>query len=234
MNFEYITALMVLLALYALGICFMKRIKRIELFNFIFLALVFVPYVILVNKVYRDVGFDDWNFRNTLPVANVSPFMFTSMLILPCLPKKLRKYHFLLISLLSVGMLFSTVLGCVYNAVINYKFHFHFMLDYLSHMVLSLFGIYLIRSKQAVPSVKNSLISGSVIVGAAFVMMILNLIFDTAFFGLSLRGKHNIYNNVLTESSYLSALLYFIGLCGVLCLGFFASRLFAKEKYQIK
>ena len=50
-------------------------------------------------------------------------------------------------------------------------------------------------------------------------MLVLNLIFDTSFFGLSLRGKHNIYNNVLTNNSYLSAALYFFGLICVLLMG---------------
>ena len=52
-------------------------------------------------------------------------------------------------------------------------------------------------------------------------MLVLNVAFDKAFFGLSLNGKHNIYNVVLTDSSYLSAALYFIGLCGVLLMGYY-------------
>ena len=66
-------------------------------------------------------------------------------------------------------------------------------------------------------------------------MMIVNVIFDTAFFGLSLNGKHNIYNFVLTNNAYLSAALYFFGLICVLGLGylyvsFFAGKDAAGEK----
>ena len=82
-------------------------------------------------------------------------------------------------------------------------------------------------------TLRNSLISGSIIVGSAVVMMILNVIFDTAFFGLYLNGKHNIYNNVLVSNSYLSAFLYFFGLCGVLLMGFGFSKIFADEKFRI-
>ena len=64
-------------------------------------------------------------------------------------------------------------------------------------------------------------------------MMILNVVFDTAFFGLSLNGKHNIYNNVLVLNSYLSAFLYFFGLCGVLLMGFGFSKIFVGEKFRI-
>jgi len=44
------------------------------------------------------------------------------------------------------------------------------------------------------------------------IMVILNAIFDTAYFSLNLNGRHNIYNRVLTDNSYISMIFYFIGL----------------------
>ena len=99
------------------------------------------------------------------------------------------------------------------------------MLDYVAHFALSLYGVYLVRTSQVKLTVKASVMSGSIILGAAFLMMILNVIFDTAFFGLSLNGKHNIYNNVLFKSSYLSAFVYFLGLIMVLVLGYLYMKL---------
>ena len=52
-------------------------------------------------------------------------------------------------------------------------------------------------------------------------MLVLNLIFKTAFFGLSLYGEHNIYNNRIFESGIVSALAYFWGLSFVLLAGYF-------------
>ena len=234
MNFEYILALILLLTAYVLGIIFMdKYAANARAASIIFPMAVFVPYVMLCVKIFRDVGWQDWNFQNTLPVANVSPFTFSIMPLLLILPKKLKKHVYLLISLLSVGMLLSGVFSCTYNAAINYKFNFHFLLDYVAHFILSLYGVYLIRSKEAELTLKSSLISGSIIFGVAAVMVILNLIFDTSFFGLSLRGKHNIYNQVLTKSSYQSAALYFLGLGAVLVMGFAYSKLFDKQKFRI-
>lgn len=230
MNFEYIAALAVMCVLYACAIYLMKYLKNFRWINFVFVASVFVPYVCLCITVYKDVGFYDWNFQNTLPVANVSPFMFSIVPLMLILKGKARERLGLLISLLTVGMFFSTVLGCVYNASINYKFHWHFMLDYISHFALSLFGVYLIKTGQVEVRIKECLKSASIIFGVAGIMVILNLIFDTSFFGLSLTGKHNIYNNVLVDNSYLSALIYFAGLGIVLTLGYFYSRLFYKTK----
>ena len=125
-------------------------------------------------------------------------------------------------------MLFSATFNCIYNFSIGYKFHPHFLLDYVAHALLSLYGVYLVKSGQVRYSKRGCLIGGGIIFSVAVVMMILNVIFDTAFFGLSLNGGHNIYNVVVTESSYLSALLYFLGLCLVLVLGYLYTSAFLR------
>lgn len=225
MNLAYIWALLLLCTAYAFVFYFMKNFHSKRFTEIIFTCLVFIPYVCLSFVVLRDVGFNDWNYRNTLPVANVSPFMFALMPIVFILPQSVKKHFLLLISLLSVGMAFSSILGCINNTVINYKFHLHFMLDYVSHFALSLYGVYLVRTRQVKLNIKSASVSGSIILASAFVMMILNVIFDTAFFGLSLNGKHNIYNNVLFKSSYLSAFVYFLGLIVILALGYLYMKL---------
>ena len=229
---SYIIALTVLVSLYICAVYLMKYMKNVEVWNWIFSSSVFVLYISLSLKVYFDVGFYDWNFQNTLPVANVSPFMFSIVLIIQLLPEKIRKHFYLLISLLSVGMFLSAAFTCLYNAMRNYRFIPHFMLDCLAHYLLSLWGIYLVRTKQVEIKRKNLLISSSIIVGVAFLMLILNLIFDTSFFGLSLNGKHNIYNLVIVESSLLSAVLYFIGLLFVLLMGYVLSQIVNKSIHK--
>ena len=204
--------------------------RSVKLWNTVFTVAIFLFYANAAYTIYCDVGFYDWNFQNALPTANVSPFMFTMAVLIHIFPSKVKRHFYLLISLLSVGMLLSAIFNCIYNASIGYKFHPHFICDYISHVLLSLWGVYLIKSKQVRLNLKNGIISASIIVGVALVMLVLNLIFDTAFFGLSLYGKHSIYNNRLTESSYLSAALYFVGLLCVLIMGFVYSCLLLREK----
>ena len=206
----YIITFFVLVGIYVLILNLMKYMKKVKAWNLLFAFFVYIPYVMLVLIVYSDVGINDWNFLNTLPVANVSPFMFSLVPVILLLPKNTKKYFLLLISLLSVGMFFSTAFNCFYYASIGYKFHFHFVLDYISHVFLSLWGVYLIKSKQINLDRKSSFISSLIIVLSALVMMFLNLIFDTAFFGLSLNGKHNIYNNVLVQNSIISEIIYLV------------------------
>ena len=226
----YYISLAGLLAFYLMAIPQLKHLRNKKITNGVFSVLIFALYVAVVIRVYISVGFNDWNFKNTLPVANVSPFMFTAVVVMHLLPRKIKKHCYLLICLLSVGMVLSAVFSCLYNAVINYSFHWHFLCDYLAHVLLSLWGVYLIKSSQVELNKKNAIISGAIIVGVAVFMLLLNVIFDTAFFGLSLNGKHSIYNVVLVKNSYLSAFLYFFGLLIVLVMGYVYSRLLSRKK----
>lgn len=215
----YIIALLIFAAVYILVISLMKHMSRTKIANAVFAAISVICYISLVVTIYKDVGPNDWNFRNALPTANVSPFMFASLIIYLFLPEKAKKYWSVLISLLSLGMLLSVGITCVSRARIHYKFHFHFLWDYIAHLSLSLFGVYLVRSKQVQLNKKNCFVGGSLIVITALVMLVINVIFNTSFFGLSLNDDYNIYNMVLAPNCYLSALLYFGGLLLVLLAG---------------
>jgi len=208
----------------------MKKFRNTSITNTIFIAISFICYIVLATIIYNDVGFYDWNFQNVLPTANVSPFMFFTLLIYLVLPKKIKKSWSVLISMLSFGMLAAAVLGCVYRAIIQYKFHFSFLLDYISHLSLSLLGVYLVKSKQITLNKKDCVLGGSLLIIVAFVMMSINILFGTAFFGLALNDKYNIYNMVLVSNCYLSALIYFIGLIFVLTLGCLYIIILNKEK----
>ena len=155
----------------------------------------------------------------------MSPFLFAVSPLFLVLPKGIRKYCLNLISLLSIGMIISPIISVTHNIIINYKYHASFLLDYIPHLLFSLWGVYIIKSKQVELKIKPSIISGSLIVAVAFIMMIINVIFDQSFFGLSLNGKHNIYNQQLVANSYLSALIYFTGLIALLVLGYFFQKL---------
>ena len=97
---SYLVTLLIMLVLYGGVVYLMKYFKNQRLTNLIFIALTFIPYITMCIIVYKDVGFYDWNYQNTLPVANVSPFTFTVVPLIALLPKKVKKHCYLLLSLL--------------------------------------------------------------------------------------------------------------------------------------
>lgn len=226
----YLLTLFLFFVFYVVIINLMKYMKNTAFWNVLFTISIYLTYISLAFKLYNDVGFYDWNFRNAWPVANVSQFMFFIVPLIHLLPLKVKRCFYGLITLLSVGMFISIAVNCIYNYSINYRFHPHFLLDYIAHFLLSLWGVYFVKSNQIKLNIKDSIKSGSIIVSVAFIMMILNVIFDTSFFGLSLNGKHNIYNNVLTDNSYVSALIYFMGLMFVLFSGHTFCKIIGNQK----
>lgn len=111
MNYEYILALWILCVLFGVGIYLMKYIRNYKLFNIIFPMLVFILYICMCVYIYfTDTDLARRNFLNTLPVANVSLFMFSLMPILIILPI----YNFVLVSNSYLSALIYYIgLGCV-------------------------------------------------------------------------------------------------------------------------
>lgn len=227
---HYLITAAVLLMLYAGGIYAMRYFHNPRWLNIAFPFFIFLPYLYGVIAMYLDVGVQDWNFQNTLPTANVSPFTYCLALLTLVLPKKAKEYVYTLISLLAFGVLCAGMITCVFNATRDYAFHWTIALDSFAHVALSLFGVHLVQSGQVQLEIKKSLLSGAIIVGVAVVMLLLNVIFHTSFFGLSLHGNHNIYNVVICQNAYLSACLYFAGLCTVLCIGYVYQTFLNKTK----
>ena len=88
----YIIGLTLILAIYACAVIFIGRLRRVPLWNLILMITVVSFYLASVITIYRSVGFHDWNFQNTLPTANVSPFMFTLAPLTYLFPKSIRKH----------------------------------------------------------------------------------------------------------------------------------------------
>ena len=225
MSFLYLVAAVILLILFYVGFILMKHFDNKTMINIILCAIIFTCYIVNLCIIYSKVGWADWNFQNALPYSNISPFMFFTCPLFFIVPKKVRKYVGSLYAILVVGMVLSPVLTSIRYFSTSVKFHASFMLDYVSHLAFALWGVYLVQSKQIELNKKDSLIGGSIIVSVALIMLIINAIFDKAFFGLSLRGKHNIYNVVLVNNSFASALIYFSGLIAVLFAGYFFEKL---------
>ena len=216
----YIKLISVLLLLYIAVILLMGRMKNIKIANLAFFLVTYLFYIFYLLKLMSNVGYDNYYFYESLATANISPFMFSIMPVIYFSRGKMQKYLYLLVSLLSVGMLLSPVLNAVTYAIKDTTFGIIFVWDYIAHLSLSLWGIYLVKSGQVRLNVKDSIISSLIIFGVCDIMIVLNLIFDTSFFGLSLTGKHHIYYNVITDSSHLSAIIFFSGLCFVLFGGY--------------
>ena len=159
-----------------------------------------------------------------IPLGNYSPFIFTLCIIVAFLPNRWSKWFDYFIGLMWLPM----ILASLYNSV-GYVFNqgdFSYtclIYDGLAHGLIGLYGFYLIKNQFISYTKKALTITIISILLVPIIMLILNLIFNTSFFGLNLNGKHNIYGLVLTDNSLLSALLYMLGLSALLSLNVFVT-----------
>ena len=219
---KYLIVFAILLAIYIVGALLAKYFAKYQLLvNMFFVIIIVASYLYIVRYMYYDVGPDDWNFKNTLPTANVSPFMFCLTSIILIMPKVVRKYCMTLVALLSFGMALAGLGGALGYVARHYVFHWHITFDCAAHVFISLWGVYLVKSGQVELTPKKALRGGAIIVSVAFTMLVLNLIYHKAFFGLSPYGEHNIYNIRFFENGVISIIVYFLGLGFVLCAGYF-------------
>jgi len=224
----YLSTIFVSVVLYTVGMIFMKYlVKYKKITDIDFPALIFILYFIEIVLLLVDVEFKDWSYLTLLPFGNIGPLMFFIVPFIFLLPKKARGYAFTLIALLSPAMLLYGLIHGIMLVVAGTKFFAAYVLDTFCHILFSLYGVYLVRSKQADLDIKKSLISGAVILGVAVLMLILNAIFRTSFFGLSVYGDHIIYNIIFLDSAVLSTFVYFFIVAGILLIGYFFQKYLA-------
>ena len=112
MSFLYLITIFVFLIIYVVVFILMKRFTNKAITNLIFFLLVFPFYAAHLLVIYLEVGPKDWNFINSLPISNISPFMFFIVPLFFFLPPKVRKYFETSITLLSLGMLCAPIISC--------------------------------------------------------------------------------------------------------------------------
>ena len=86
----YYISLPILVVLYFMGLFLLRFVKNEKIANICFCASIFVLYITTVIIAYIKNGLYDWNFLNTLPTANVSPFMFFLLSFGVCFTKELE------------------------------------------------------------------------------------------------------------------------------------------------
>ena len=130
----YLLTSIILLVVYIILIILMSKVKKNKILNIIFPIIIFMCYIHSVYSIYKSVGFNDWNFQNTLPTANVSPFMFTLVFLNLLFPHQFKKYIYTLVSYLSFGMVVAGLITMIYNYIRDYNYYLnsykHFELFY--------------------------------------------------------------------------------------------------------
>lgn len=210
----------ILIAIYFITItaimAFSKEKPKKDL-NWIFLVINFITFVGLNIFYFQKNGKITF-----LSFDNISPFTFTLMIFSVLLKDKIAYCFKCAIAFLSVGMIIAMMITPQYAYIYNFveDARIDYLLDALSHMNCSLYGIYLVASGQIKLTLDNFskalIFMYTVITG----VVITNALFHKNFFGMCPYGGYSIYMFNLFEEYWATLLAYYLGVLVVLYLGF--------------
>ena len=212
---------LVLISIYFATIFFMLTFlerSNTRIGNAIFIVINIIVFWGLNMCYYKP---EQQNFR-FLVFDNISPFTFTFMPFLVLFKGKVAEFFKSAIAFLSVGMIVAMMITPQYAYLYNFNntAGLDYLLDALCHLNCSLFGIYLVLTGQVRLKYKSFVRAVIFMYSAITLVVVMNHLYGTNFFGMCPYGGYSIYMFNLFEDYWATLLAYYVGVLLVLYLGF--------------
>jgi hypothetical protein len=197
--------------------CFYRSKINVRLCNIIFVIADFLAYSAWNYAAYLK----GWLNDGWMTLGNISPLMFTLILLTPFMNERVRDYVYSAIACLSTGMFLAMLISPEHDYIFNFNTEatFIYTTEAVAHLVCSLFGIYLVLSHQ-VKADARTLVKGGVctlsIIGFG---VILNYVFHIDNFGMDPYGSASIYMLDIFGSFAATLTAYVFGVILVLIVG---------------
>lgn len=197
--------------------CFYRSKINVKLCDMLFIIADFIAYSCWNYASYQKGWLDDgW-----MTLGNISPLMFTVILLIPFMNDKTKEYAYSAIAALNVGMFFAMLISPEHEYIFNFRKEatFIYTTEALCHMVCSLYGIFLVLSHKVKADfdhwVKSVIFTLSIITFG----VILNFVYHKRHFGMDPYGSASIYMLNIFGSFWATLVAYYFGVVLVLTLG---------------
>ena len=182
------------------------------------------------------VAFSAWNYAAYLKgwldsgwmtLGNISPLMFTVILLTPFMKEGVREYAYSTISFLFVGMFFAMLITPEHAYLFNFdqEATFYLTCEAICHLICSLYGVFLVLAGKVRSDFKHWIKSIVFLYTFIGVGVVLNFIFHKDYFGMDPYGNYRIYMIDIFGSFYATLFAYLAGVMVVLTVGMQAARL---------
>ena len=189
------------------------------------------PFINPLFIVACAVFFFCWNYAafergwledGFMTLENISPFICTVILVTPFLSEKIKDFAYCAIAFLGFGMLAALYIspGASYFMSHNYTANFMHISEAACHLVMSLYGFYLILSEKVKMTWENFGKAIVFVYTAIGFGVFLNWCFHLANFGMNMYGDYSIYFLDIFGSFETTFIAYLVGVMGTLTLGF--------------
>ena len=197
--------------------CFYRDKINVRLCNIIFILADLVAYFCWTFAAYQK----NWLSGGWLTLDNISPMTFTVILLIPFMNEHVKDYALSAIAFLSVGMFFAMIISPEHDYIFNFNTEasFIYATEAVCHLICSLFGIYLVLTKQVKADFKHWLKSVVFVLSIVTLGVILNYIFHRTYFGMDPYGSPAIYMIDIFGSFLATIIAYYLGVVTVLTVG---------------
>jgi len=170
------------------------------------------------NYAYYLIG---WLGERFITLDNISPLMFTVMPLTYVAKDKVKDAAFAALAFLNAGMFVAMLFSPDFAYLFNYndEASFVYTCEALCHGVCSLFGIYLILTRQVKITFKNWVRSVVFMLSIITFGVFLNIVFHRSYFGMDPYDGASIYMFDLFGSFPATLIVYYLAVTVVLTIG---------------
>ena len=193
------------------------------------------PLFIFVCAVF----FFCWNYAtferrggdfHLITLENISPYISTVIILTPLMTKWLKEYAYATIAFLGFGMFVALFVSPEIEYFFNFEQEAKFIhvSEAACHLVMALYGFYLILSNKVKLGIKDLGKGIAFIYASIGFGVFLNLVFYQKNFGMNMHGKYSIYFLDIFGSFEVTLIAYLVGIFAVMAGGYLAGALLDK------
>ena len=200
--------------------CFFREKLKHPIVNSLFLIICAVFFFCWNYAAYEKGWLED----GFMTLENISPFICTVILFTPFLNEKIKDFAYCAIAFLGFGMLLALYIspGASYFMDHNHTASFMHISEAACHLVMALYGFYLILVGKVTLTWKNFFKAILFVYSSIGFGVFLNWCFHLANFGMNMYGDYSIYFLDIFGSFEITFAAYLVGVLGTITLGFLA------------
>lgn len=197
--------------------CFYRSKINVKLWNTLFIIANLIAYSCWNYASYQK----GWLRDGWMTLGNISPLMFTVILLIPFVKDWVKDYAYSALAALNVGMFLAMLISPEHDYIFNFNTEatFVYTSEAVCHMVCSLYGIFLVLSHQVKADFKHWVKSIIFTLSIITFGVVLNFVYHKNHFGMDPYGSASIYMIDIFGSFWATFVAYYFGVVLVLTVG---------------
>ena len=198
--------------------CYYRNKINVRVWNLCFFIANFVTFSAWNYGAYL---YTNWLKYGWMTFGNISPMTFTIIILLPIFNERVREYAMSSIAFLNFGMFIAMLISPEYDYIFNFKTEATFMYatEAVCHLICSLFGIYLVFSKQIKADFEHWWKGLTFTLSLITLGVICNFVYHRDYFGMNPYGNAKIYMIDLFSGFWPTVIAYYFGIAIVMTVG---------------